>query len=188
VVLMDGTKTAAVRSVVTVRRAAPGDEWAIRRLFGDLHAFNTSLESKFALADGWERLLTEQLRQERVTQGSVTLVAWDGAAPVGLAMIGAHLDSPLFRHRAWAELTALHVVPEARGSGVAELLMEAGLAWARERGFGEIRLYVTAANERARRFYTRAGLHPLQEIWSADIPAVDAFEEWSGDEAVAPAA
>jgi GNAT superfamily N-acetyltransferase len=186
--LMDATMTITVRSVVTVRRAEPGDEWAIRRLFGDLHAYNTSLESRFALADGWERLLTEQLRQERATQRGVTLLAWDGVEPIGMAMIGAHLDSPLFRQRSWAEVTALHVVPEARGSGVADLLMEAGLAWARERGYGEVRLYVTAANERARRFYARSGFRPLQEIWSADLPTAGAFGEWSAVDAVEPAA
>jgi ribosomal protein S18 acetylase RimI-like enzyme len=159
--------------IVTVRRAEPGDEWAIRRLFGELHAFNASLEASFALADGWEQVLTEHLNQESTTQRGATLLAWDGDVPIGLAMMGAHTDSPLFRHRSWAELTALHVVSAARGRGVADLLLAAGTDWAQERGYAEVRLYVTAANERARRFYARSGFRPLQEIWTADLDAVE---------------
>jgi ribosomal protein S18 acetylase RimI-like enzyme len=158
---------------VTVRRAGPGDEWAIHRLFGELHAFNASLEARFALADGWERVLSDHLRQERTTGCGVTLLAWDGADSVGLAMLGSHTDSPLFRHRSWAELTALHVVPAARGRGVADLLLTAGSAWAEERGHAEIRLYVTTANDRARRFYGRAGFRSIQEVWTADLGAVE---------------
>jgi ribosomal protein S18 acetylase RimI-like enzyme len=157
---------------VSVRRAEPGDEWAIQHLFGELHAFNASLDGRFALADGWDQVLSEHLTQERETQSGVTLIAWDGNEPLGLAMMGAHTDSPLFRHRCWAELTALHIVPAARGRGVADLLMAAGTAWARERGYDEVRLYVTASNERARRFYDRSGFHPIQEIWTADLTAV----------------
>lgn len=159
--------------VVTVRRAEAGDEWAIRRLFGELHTFNASLDARFALADGWERVLTEHLIQERSTQRGVTLLAWDGDEPVGLAMMGTHVDSLLFRDRSWAELTALHVVPAGRGRGVADLLLAAGTDWARERGYAEVRLHVTASNERARRFYDRSGFRPIQEIWTADLDAVD---------------
>lgn len=159
---------------VSVRRAEPGDEREIRRLFGELHAFNASLDGRFTLADGWEHILSEHLTQERETRRSVTLLAWDGNDPLGLAMMGSHVDSPLFRHRSWAELTALHVVSAARGRGVADLLLAAGSDWARECGYEEVRLYVTASNERARRFYDRSGFRPIQEIWTADLTAVEA--------------
>jgi GNAT superfamily N-acetyltransferase len=159
--------------VVTVRRAGPGDEWAVHCLFAALHAFNATLEERFALADGWERLLADHLIQERETRRGVTFLAWDGADPLGLAMMSAHADSPLFRHRAWAELTALHVVPAARGRGIADLLLAAGSAWAEERGYAEVRLYVTSANERARRFYARSGFRPIQEVWTADLASIE---------------
>lgn len=159
--------------VVTVRRAGPGDESAIRKLFGELHTFNASLDSRFALADCWEQVLADHLAQEQASQRGVTLLAWDGDEPLGLAMMGTHTDSPLFRHRTWAELNALHVVPAARGRGIADLLLAAGTAWARECGYTEVRLYVTAANDRARRFYDRSGFRPIQEIWTADLDTVE---------------
>jgi ribosomal protein S18 acetylase RimI-like enzyme len=170
---MYSVMTPVAHRTVSIRGAEPGDEWAIRRLFGELHTFNTSLDARFALADGWERVLADHLIQERETRHGATLLAWDGDDPVGLAMMGTHTDSPLFRHRSWAELSALHVVPAARGRGVADLLLAAGTAWAQERGYTEVRLYVTASNERARRFYDRSGFRPIQEIWTADLNAVE---------------
>jgi GNAT superfamily N-acetyltransferase len=163
---MDTFTTTGGRPGRAVRPATAADAWAIRALFAALHEFNASLEPRFALAEGWERLLIEQLERECTTSSGVTLVAWDGGVPVGLAMAAEHTDSTMFRHRRWAELTALYVVPAARGGDVADRLLAAALAWARSRGDDEVRLYVTAANERARRFYASAGFRPLQEIWT----------------------
>jgi ribosomal protein S18 acetylase RimI-like enzyme len=88
-------------------------------------------------------------------------------------MASEHVDSPLFRHRCWAELAALYVAPAARGGDVADRLLTEALAWAGERGAGEVRLYVTVSNERARRFYASADFRPLQEIWTTALrPAV----------------
>jgi GNAT superfamily N-acetyltransferase len=162
--------------VALVRRAEPGDGWAIQALFAALHAFNAGLESRFALAEGWERELSAHLARERELENGLTLLAWDGDQPVGLAMVAAHADSPLFRHRRWAELTALYVVPEARRGGIAAALLAAATAWAVGRGLGEVRLYVTASNEPARRFYRGHGFRPIQEIWTLDLPAALAAE------------
>jgi GNAT superfamily N-acetyltransferase len=161
--------TPCPRRPVVVRRATPADREAIHALFAALHEFNASLEERFALADGWEHLLDERLDRERVSARSVTLLAWDGRRPVGLAMAAEHVDSPLFRERRWTELTALYVAPAGRGGGAAGRLLEAVRAWARQRGSGELRLYVTTANERARRFYDAAGFRPLQAIYSLDL-------------------
>ena len=157
------------RRAATVCQAAPDDEWAVRTLFGALHGFNAGLEPRFALAAGWERLLAEHLAQERATGSGLTLLAWDGADPVGLAMVAGHTDSPLFRHRRWAELTALYVSVALRGAGVADHLLAAARAWALASGYAELRLYVTASNARARHFYAGAGLRPIQEIWTMDV-------------------
>jgi GNAT superfamily N-acetyltransferase len=163
--------TPCPRRPIVVRRATPADREAIHALFAALHEFNAALEERFALADGWERLLDEQVDRERVLARSVTLLAWDGRCPVGLAMAAEHVDSPLFRDRRWTELTALYVTAAARGGGAADRLLEAAQDWAWQQGSGELRLYVTAANERARRFYAAAGFRPLQAIYSLDLAA-----------------
>lgn len=155
----------------TIRSAESADDWAIRHLFGALHDFNASLEPRFALAEGWEEVLDEHLIHGRRENRGLTLLAWDESAPIGLLMMDGHTDSPLFRNRYWAELLALYVTPSARGAGVADRLMARANGWARAQGYPHVQLYVTATKTRAKRFYTRHGFGPIQEIWSADIGA-----------------
>ncbi len=138
-------------------------------MFGELHTLNASFDPRFALADGWEHIVSEHLEHVRATGLGLTLLAWCDEVPVGLIMMGVHSDSPLFRHRHWAELLAIYVVPEARGSTVAEQLLVAGAAWAHEQGYERIQLYVTASNHRAKHFYKRAGFRPVQEIWRLEL-------------------
>ncbi|MCU0493896.1 MAG: GNAT family N-acetyltransferase [Chloroflexaceae bacterium] len=162
----------------TITPATPADEWAVQRLFGALHAYNTSLDSRFALGDGWEHVLHEHLCHVAQTGLGLTLLAWhhgdDGSPPqpVGLLMMGAHTDTPLFKHRRWAELLAIYIEPLARGSSLAEDLVELGAGWAHQQGYERVQLYVTASNERAKRFYTHHGFQPVQEIWRRELGAV----------------
>jgi ribosomal protein S18 acetylase RimI-like enzyme len=160
--------TAAARAP-HVRPATPRETWAVQALFGALHAHNAALDPRFALADGWEQVLREHLAHTRAAGHGLTLLAWEGRTPIGLLMMDGHSDSPLFRHRRWGELLALYVAPAAQGSGLADALLDAGIAWAHERGYERVQLYVTATNLRARRFYRRAGFHPVQEIWRREI-------------------
>lgn len=155
-----------------VRSAEPADDLEVERLFGALHAFNARLEPRFALADDWPKVLRDHLAHVRTADHGVVLLAEAEARPVGLAMMEGHSDSPLFRHRSWAELVALYVEPEARGCGVADRLLEAGLVWARTHGYDRTQLYVTVHNTAARRFYARAGFHPIQEIWATNLSSV----------------
>jgi GNAT superfamily N-acetyltransferase len=158
-------------SSLVVHPAQPHDEWAVRELFGALHAYNAALDPRFVLAGGWEAVLHEHLAHTRAAGHGLTLLAWRDAMPVGLVMLDGHSDSPLFLHRRWAELLALYVVPEVQGCGVADVLLDAGLAWARERGYERVQLYVTATNGRAKCFYARTGFRSVQEIWRRELGA-----------------
>jgi GNAT superfamily N-acetyltransferase len=158
-------------AAITIAPAAPADDEVVRALFGALHMYNTALDPRFALADGWEAVLDQHLLHVREAGHGLTLLAWCGQEPVGLAMFDGHLDSPLFRHRRWCELLALYVAGEARGAGVADRLLEDGIAWARARGYERMQLYVTATNLPAKRFYARSGFRPVQEIWRRELDA-----------------
>lgn len=159
----------AVAAPVAVRLATVHDLAAVCGLFGALHAFNAGLDPRFALADGWEQVLHDHLAHVWATGHGCSLLAWEGGRPVGLALWGGHTDSPLFRHRHWAELLGLYVVPNARGSGVAQQLLASGMAWARASGYERVQLYVTSANSAARRFYSQAGFTTVQEVWRLEL-------------------
>lgn len=141
----------------------------MHQLFGALHSFNAELDPRFALADDWEHILSEHLAYVRATGHGCTLLAWQETRPVGLLMMGTHSDTPLFRYRHWAELLALYSVPAVRGTGLADQLVALGIAWARAQGYQRVQLYVTGSNERAKRFYTRMGFRPVQEIWRREL-------------------
>jgi len=82
----------------------------------------------------------------------VMFVAENDAAPVGLAF--GLLDK---EHAATAHLGGMWVDPAARGLGVGRALVEAVLAWARERGFARVALWVTEGNDAAITLYERTG-------------------------------
>jgi GNAT superfamily N-acetyltransferase len=56
-----------------------------------------------------------------------------------------------------ADLVAVYVTPEARGTGVVQVLMDAASAWAATRGLAVLHLYVNAQNPRAHRAYEKSG-------------------------------
>ncbi|MCS7002069.1 MAG: GNAT family N-acetyltransferase [Dehalococcoidia bacterium] len=154
-----------------VARLAPAtlDQFdAVADLFGALHAFNASLDPRFALAPTWRERLAAYFRQTVDDPGTLWLLAW-APHPVGLLVMQTHLDSPLFAHRRWAELAAIYVAPEHRGGGLAQALLAAAERWTASRGLDRIQLYVTATNEAARAFYRRGGYRPVQEVWRLDV-------------------
>jgi ribosomal protein S18 acetylase RimI-like enzyme len=158
-----------IKNQLFIRDVKEGDEWAVFELFFALHQFNASLDARFALADGWEKVLQDHLRHVRTAGHGLTLIAWDDVTPVGLIMMDGHMDSPLFRNRRWAELLALYVVPSLHGAGIADELLRLGIVWARGRGYERVQLYVTASNVRAKRFYARQEFIPVQEIWRREL-------------------
>lgn len=56
-----------------------------------------------------------------------------------------------------AYIALLAVIPEAEGSGVAAALLERAEEWTREQGYTLLSLDVFSSNQRAQRFYNKAG-------------------------------
>ncbi|MEU5127981.1 GNAT family N-acetyltransferase [Streptomyces mobaraensis] len=74
----------------------------------------------------------------------------DPDAPCGLTSV-------LLTDPRAAELVSFWVAPTARGSGAADLLLDAALGHAAAHARTELRLWVAAGNDRAERFYRRRG-------------------------------
>ena len=91
------------------------------------------------------------------TAGNEVFVAERDGATAGCLHMVETVDFFGLKH---GHISVIAVTPEAEGSGVGRRLMEFAEAWTRRRGHMLLTLNVFAANERARRFYERAGYAP----------------------------
>ncbi|REF37074.1 GNAT family N-acetyltransferase [Thermasporomyces composti] len=149
-----GDRTAAVRT-----RLLGPDDWRELRAVR-LEALR---ESPWAFGSTYAResAFTEADWRRRLSAGGATFLAYrddDPATAVGISGGFFEESTP-----DTAELVSMWVRPEARGSGVADALVRAVLDWAVARGAARVHLWVTATNERARRFYERLGFVPTDE-------------------------
>jgi ribosomal protein S18 acetylase RimI-like enzyme len=128
-----------------VRRAVPGDEPILRwlrleALTDTPDAFGSTLEREQGRPDeDWERW---------IDPGPMWLLEDEGT-PLGLSGV-------VLRAEGLGEIVAVWIQEQARGSGAAEVLLQAALDWAEAEGL-ELVLHVTESNVRAQRFYERMG-------------------------------
>jgi GNAT superfamily N-acetyltransferase len=105
---------------------------------------------------GLDPAVFAERRRSRVRRpGTRTLVATLDRKVIGFATFGPDRDDPRT-----GELYAIYVDPDHWGSGAGRRLIEAARAGLTEAGFPDMRLWVFTDNDRARRFYERAGLRP----------------------------
>jgi GNAT superfamily N-acetyltransferase len=132
----------------SVRRAVLGDERILREV--RLQALS---DEPAAFGSTYER------------EAARTTADWQGWMSPGVAFIlyepaGARGMVSGLRDEADLEvvyLMAMWVHPKIRGSGGADELVEAVIAWAQSEGAKRVRLKVIQGNDRARRFYERMG-------------------------------
>jgi ribosomal protein S18 acetylase RimI-like enzyme len=129
-----------------VRVAGPEDAEAIGRL---LHDFNEEYED---VTPG-PAVIAERVAALMRSGDTAVLLVGDG--PDGLALLR-------FRPSLWIErlecyLAELYVVPDLRGQGRGRALMDAALAFARERGAGYMELNTGEDDLAARALYERLG-------------------------------
>lgn len=98
-----------------------------------------------------------------------------GGEVVGWACCGPYRDQDL--PSGDAEVYALYVLPERIGTGIGRALLAEMLRRLAEREFPRVRLWVVRGNERAERFYARAGFAPdggeeSYDVDGAQVPEV----------------
>lgn len=121
-----------------------------------------------------------QVGRRRATfrAGGGELVAVAGDRVVGWAAVGPYRDDDVPAPEAGCgEILALYAPPEQWGRGVGRTLMAGALDTLAGQGLSPVLLWVAAANERARRFYARAGFRPDgatqdYEVAGATLPEV----------------
>ncbi|HWO71605.1 MAG TPA: GNAT family N-acetyltransferase [Actinomycetota bacterium] len=142
-----------------------GWRWAYRGLLPDAFLDRLSVEDR-------ERMWREGFAEpgERVAW-----VAERDGRVVGFCVTGPSEDADA--DRGTAEVYAIYLRPEVVGTGVGRRLFEHAVEDLRRRGFRRATLWVLEANERARRFYERAGWRPdgavnEERIDCANLPTV----------------
>jgi GNAT superfamily N-acetyltransferase len=91
------------------------------------------------------------------TDSRATLIAHDEQGPLAYLRIGPASDdaSTIIRDEATASITRAYTRADRRGDGVATALLNAGLAWARERDYVRCAVDYESANLLASRFWRR---------------------------------
>lgn len=142
-------------SGITVRSVRP-DEWRLwrdarlRMLRDDAAYFSTRYEDAVRQPDAsWQRWAEEGHRGEAKT----LLCAEDDETGAWLGVVGGFVRIDPSE----AQLISMWVAPEARGRGVARLLIRELARWAVSRGCKTIFLFVQEANRPAQELYARVG-------------------------------
>lgn len=152
---------------VTIRPTREEDAVAYRalRLEGlRLHpeAFGADYATNEARSlDDWRTTM----RQGSGGPGGINFVAEHAGMLVGIMRLSLE-EAPKVRHG--ANIYSVYVTASARGSGVAEALLRACLAWAETQGVRIVKLSVVATNAAAIRLYLRCGF----SVYGVDPEAI----------------
>lgn len=148
-----------------IRPAQYTDVAALKVLFRKLHAFNATLDPRFALSEMWETYFDATIAEALRGEALCLIACRPGTdQPYGFALAAVHHDSNMWRYHEWVEVEALYVDDAWRGCGLAEALLTRACDWAASIGQSAVQLYVTASNERAIRFYQHEGFGESQAI------------------------
>ncbi len=144
---------------IVVRRIRPDEAAAYRafrlRALADApDAFGQTLEEAEAMP--WS-LWTERTARSAAGLDNVLLVAADDATDAWRGMTVCFLDDakPDLAH-----VVAVWVAPEGRRRGLARILLDGVLDWARSRGARTAQLWVNETNQGALSLYLAAGFTP----------------------------
>jgi GNAT superfamily N-acetyltransferase len=143
-------------SPITIRLGTLQDEGTLTALAWRLTVFPLPAWRKpehIAAADHREMMAAIRAG----SAASEVFIAERNGSAVGCLHILEDVDFFGARH---AHISVVATSADAEGSGVGRALMAHAETWARQRGHTLLTLNVFAANDRARRFYDRAGYAP----------------------------
>jgi ribosomal protein S18 acetylase RimI-like enzyme len=139
---------------IEIRPATEGDRDFVVGLVPSLLEFGSpAWRNPDALRSGYGVELARALRSQH-HRAAVLIAETRDRMPLGFISLKV-VEQPEGGER--AHVADLAVAETARRSGVGTALMEAGEAWARERGFNLLSLDVWSTNDAAMGFYRRLG-------------------------------
>lgn len=155
--------------MTTVARAGADDIDQLVELESALFRQDAGVHERFADITWPEREGRGDFERLLTDSNSLVLVARDGIDAGGFLVGYLTPSSPSRQPVTYAILRSLYVAPSHRRAGVAGLLTEQILSWARDHQCAEAHVDAYSANEPAQRFYERHGfasqsitrVHPL---------------------------
>ncbi len=96
-------------------------------------------------------------REQLADDDTGVWVAERGDEWLGYVRAAASPSPAVFARGSTLHVGELYVVPDARGGGVADALLDRAVEWGTERDCERVDLSVNAANDRARSLYDRRG-------------------------------
>jgi ribosomal protein S18 acetylase RimI-like enzyme len=139
---------------IEIRAAVETDGHFVAGLVPSLLEFGSpAWKDPEALAPGFRKVLGEAVRNPD-RRAAVLIAEGEDRRPLGFISLKVGTDAAGIER---AHVADLAVMEGARRSGVGRALMQAGEAWARERGFAVLSLDVWSTNRRALEFYRRLG-------------------------------
>jgi GNAT superfamily N-acetyltransferase len=140
-----------------VRLARHRDLDGLVQLWRELMQHHAPLDPHYELAagapDAWVRHLAELLAAE---SGAV-FVSGEEGSPDAFCSVEVRSGSPVLAEPARAEITDLFVSPALRRTGHGRALVEAALAWLREREIVRVEVRVVTANAQGQAFWRALG-------------------------------
>jgi GNAT superfamily N-acetyltransferase len=100
---------------------------------------------------------------QHVAEAGGSVVGWLAVGPYR-ADEGEQVPGP-----SCGEVAAIYALPEVWGLGVGRRLLAYGLGELRRLGLSPVLLWVLVSNERARRFYERAGFHADGQVVDFEV-------------------
>jgi GNAT superfamily N-acetyltransferase len=147
-----GVPETGLRPPVDKVRLLTPDDWAIQKWFS-LRIPDYPLDFRATRADV---LSTTEADIRNSLKEIPTFVGIRDGAPV--ARVRLVPDEP-----GVLKLTAVLVLPEARGTGISDLTVRTALEWARDQRCSKVSLWVRENNKPAYDLYTRTGFRPTGE-------------------------
>ncbi|RJQ86500.1 MAG: GNAT family N-acetyltransferase [Desulfobacteraceae bacterium] len=146
--------------MIEIRQITPEDWQVVKsvRLAALSEAPYAFLETLAAVSARSDSAWREQTRANAQGQTSTCALAFLNNNPIGMAV---GLFDP---HRPkTAKLAAMWVAPEARGSGIADRLVDFIGRWAQAKSAAVLHAHVAGQNPRAIAFYRKYGFRPPQQ-------------------------
>ncbi|MGL6043989.1 MAG: GNAT family N-acetyltransferase [Sandaracinobacteroides sp.] len=145
----------------TLRRATAADAPAVRALFcASFTATFGHLYPPDELAEWLEGCPEQRFKEECTEPDFAVMLGEQGGRLMGYCTLGTQdLEFPLAQP-SWV-LRQLYLDAPAKGSGLADALLEWAIAETRARGLANVYLTVWVGNRRARRFYERHGFREV---------------------------